>query len=285
MGRSASVAILAWLTLAAFDAAFAQTVGPPRGALVIAGGGVRDRAIWERFQQLAGGADAPVVVIPTAGGAKSYGSDWDGLERLREAGFSNLTLLHTYDRAVADTDEFVKPIREARGVWFTGGRQWRLADSYLDTKTHRELWKLLDRGGVIGGSSAGATIQGSYLVRGDTKKNTIMMGDHERGLGFLKDVCIDQHLLRRNRHFDLIEVVSAHPELLGVGIDEDTAIVVEGDVLEVVGRSYAVIYDPAQVGGPRPFYFLAPGERFNLATRKKIERRGALKQVEIGSGG
>ena len=80
---------------------------------------------------------------------------------------------------------------------------------------------------VIGGSSAGATIQGSYLARGDAKTNTIMMGDHEEGFGFLKNAAIDQHLLRRNRQFDLLEVIRARPELLGIGIDEDTAIVVD----------------------------------------------------------
>ena len=114
-------------------------------------------------------------------------------------------------------------------VWFTGGRQWRLADSYLGTKVEEELWALLGRGGVIGGSSAGATIQGSYLARGDTKTNTIMMGDHDEGFGFLKNTAIDQHLLRRNRQFDLIEIIEAWPELLGIGIDENTAIVVQGD--------------------------------------------------------
>ncbi len=62
-------------------------------------------------------------------------------------------------------------------TYFTGGRHWRIADSYLNTKVHEELLKLLDRGGVIAGSSAGATIQGSYLARGDTKNNQIMMGD------------------------------------------------------------------------------------------------------------
>ncbi len=71
------------------------------------------------------------------------------------------------------------------GVWFTGGRQWRIVDAYAGTMAEREIRKVLDRGGVIGGSSAGATIQGSYLVRGDTKTNTVMMGDHEEGFAYL----------------------------------------------------------------------------------------------------
>ena len=78
-----------------------------------------------------------------------------------------------------------------------GGRQWRIADSYLGTLTEKEFRTVLDRGGVIGGSSAGATIQGSYLARGDTQANTIMMGDHEQGFAYIENVAIDQHLLVR----------------------------------------------------------------------------------------
>ncbi len=254
--------------IAAFSAS-AQQVGPANGSLVVAGGALSDPAVFERFVQLAGGPSAPIVIIPTAGGAENYDQFFGGRRAFEAAGARDITILHTYDRDVADTDEFAEPLREARGVWFTGGRQWRLADSYLDTKVHDALWGVLDRGGVIGGSSAGASIQGSYLVRGDTRTNTIMMGDHEVGLGFMKGVGIDQHLLRRNRQFDLIEVVRAKPELLGIGIDENTAIVVRGDRFEVVGRSYAVIYDAnATLDGGGLFYFLAPGDRYDLAARQ-----------------
>ncbi len=247
----------------------AQEVGPENGSLVIVGGAMRDPAIVERFLDLAGGPDAPIVVIPTAGGADEYDQYWRGLKQFKEAGATHLTVLHTKDRGVANSDEFVKPIREARGVWFGGGRQWHLADSYLDTKVHAELWALLERGGVIGGSSAGATIQGSYLARGDTKTNEIMMGDHEVGLGFVKNVAIDQHLLRRNRQFDLLEIIGARPELLGIGLDENTAIVVQGDEFEVIGESYVVIYDNTRkIDSGGDFYFLSAGDRYNLATRE-----------------
>ena len=252
----------------------AQEIGPANGTLVIVGGAMRDPAIIERFLDLAGGPDVPIVVIPTAGGGEHYDQYWRGLRQFKEAGATNLTVLHTKDREVADSDTFVHPIREARGVWFSGGRQWRLADSYLHTKTHDALWDLLDRGGVIGGSSAGATIQGSYLARGDTKTNTIMMGDHEEGLSFLKDVAIDQHLLKRNRHFDLIEIIKAKPDLLGIGLDENTAIVVQGDRFEVMGQSYVAIYDHhSQIDSGGQFYFLAPGDSFNLKTRKASRSR------------
>lgn len=264
---------VSWLVVAGALAAVvpldAQQVGRARGSLVLVGGAMQDPAILDRFLTLAGGPEAPIVLIPTAGGAESYGQDWPGAAPFRAAGASRLTVLHTTERAVADTDAFSAPIREAGGVWFGGGRQWRLADAYLDTRVHTELRRVLDRGGVVGGSSAGATILGSYLVRGDTRTNTIMMGDHEEGFGLLRGVGIDQHLLRRNRHFDLVEVIRARPELLGIGIDEDTAIVVRGDAFEVIGSGYVAIYDHARrLDSGSPFYFLSPGDAYDLAGRQ-----------------
>ncbi len=256
------------LTLILATGLDAQTVGPAGGSLILVGGALDDQSIIELFVELAGGPDAAIVVIPTAGAGDDYDESWSGLRQFMSAGASKVTVLHTRDRDMANTEEFVRPIREAGGVWFSGGRQWRLADSYLDTRVHEELWALLDRGGVIGGTSAGATIQGSYLARGDSKTNTVMMGDHERGLGFLRNVVVDQHVLKRNRHFDLIAIVEAHPELLGIGLDENTAIVVRGDTFEVIGQSYVAIYEYQRLLSPRGrFYFLAPGDVFNLRTR------------------
>jgi cyanophycinase len=258
-----------------------QDVGPARGSLVIVGGGLRDPAIVKRFLDLAGGPAAPIVVVPTAGEGDHYGHDWEGLRLLREGGATNLTVLHTRDRAEADTEAFAAPLRRAQGVWFAGGRQWRLADAYLHTRVHRELRALLDRGGVVGGSSAGASIQASFLVRGDTRSNEVMMGDHQEGLGLLRNVAIDQHLLRRNRQFDLLEVIEAHPELLGIGIDENTAIVVTGDEFDVIGQGYVVIYDRhRQVTGGGRFYFLSPGDVFDLKSREAFRATTERKPLE-----
>ncbi|MBE3065086.1 MAG: cyanophycinase [Spirochaetes bacterium] len=248
---------------------FAQEIGPSKGALVIIGGNMKDPVIIKRFLELAGGLDAPIVVIPTAASEPTYGEYWSGLRMFKDAGATNLTVLHTTSREEADSEEFVRPIQKARGVFLSGGRQWRLADSYLNTRAHKELSALLERGGVIGGSSAGATIQGSFLVRGDTKGNETMMGDHLEGLGFLRNVAIDQHLLARNRHFDLIEVVERHPHLLGIGLDEDTAIVVRGDAFEVIGRSYVAIYDNQfRMKRLGRFYFLSAGDRYDMKKRE-----------------
>ncbi|MCG8415881.1 MAG: cyanophycinase [Pseudomonadales bacterium] len=274
------VALFVALTLFT-TATLAQTRGPDDGSLVIVGGGMRDLGILQEFAELAGGADAPIVVIPTAGGAEHYDEYWQGLAQFRAAGLTNLKLIHTYDREEADTREFAQAIRDAQGVWFPGGRQWRLADSYLHTEVHDALNELLDRGGVIGGSSAGATILGSYLARGDTSSNTIMMGDHEEGFGFIENVAIDQHLLRRNRQFDLLEIIAAKPELLGIGLDEDTAIVVRNNQFRVIGKSYVVIYDAQhQIDSGGDFYFLEPGDQYDLLERQAYRPTNDLLPLE-----
>jgi cyanophycinase len=270
--------------VAAVSAA-AQQVGPKTGALVIVGGAMQDPAIVKRFIDLAGGPDAPIVIVPTAGDGDAYDQYWSGLNQFRENGARNLTVLHTRDPKLADTEAFVKPLTTARGVFFGGGRQWRIADAYMKTRTQRELQGVLDRGGVIGGSSAGATILGSFLVRGDTKGNELMIGDHTVGFGFLKNSAIDQHLLRRNRQFDLVDVIAKHPDLLGIGIDENTAIVVEEDRFDVIGRGYVAIYDAKHATRPpSKFYFLAPGDRFDLVKREASRRSEQYRPLEnVGS--
>jgi cyanophycinase len=252
------------------------TIGPPKGSLVIVGGGGggQEGGIFKRFLELAGGVDAEIVIIPTATGNDDFNTRSSGAKIFRDVGAKAITIVHTHDRALADTEEFVKPIRTARAVWFTGGRQWRLADAYLNTQTQSAINDVLARGGVVGGSSAGATIQGSYLVRGAVEGNEVMMSPgHEEGFALMKDVAIDQHVIKRKRVGDMTPVVEKHPKLLGLGIDESTAIVVQGDVFEVIGDSEVVVTDPRRerVEGQDPWYFLKPGDRFDLKSRTKLE--------------
>lgn len=245
---------------------------------MIVGGGPAEELLKE-FVELAGGEAARIVVIPTAGTTETFGEDWYFKRIMDKLGVNNLSILHTRDPKEADTDAFVKPMKEATGIWFTGGRQWRLVDSYWNTKVVDECWKLLQRDGIIGGSSAGATIQGSYLARGDTKSNTIMMGDHEVGFAFVKNVAIDQHLLARNRQFDLFEIMEAKPELLGIGLDESTAILVEGNSFEVRGKSYVAVYDGKfwrRDGNPvvpegKAFFLLKEGDKYDMEKREVIK--------------
>jgi cyanophycinase len=261
-----------FLGVIAACAAAAASIGPSKGSLVIVGGGTVGPTIVERFIALAGGKDAEFVWIPTAGDGDPKVDP--ATTFLGKAGVKHITVLHTRDRKVADSEEFVRPLLTARAVWFVGGRQWRLADSYLNTRTQRELFALLNRGGVIGGSSAGATIQGSYMVRGAVEGNEVMMSPgHEVSLGFLRDSAIDQHLLTRHREKDLLQVIDKHPDLLGIGLDESTAIVVHGDRFEVIGKSKVAIYDAKYkpAAGAERYYFLTPGTQFDLKKRRILK--------------
>jgi cyanophycinase len=251
----------------------------PNGTLMLAGGAIESE-LYAEFVRLAGGADAEIVYVPTASQSVDVEETRAYVQEMAsEVGASpeNMTVLHTRDSLVADTDSFAAPLQTADAVWFSGGRQWRLVDAYSETKTLEGFWSVLERGGVIGGSSAGATIQGSFLVRGDTETNTIMMGNHQEGFGFLPQSAVDQHLLARDRQYDLIPVIEAHPDLLGIGIDENTAIVVQGDTARVVGESLVAFYDhrrwteaDSTLDRDDKFFFLEPGDRLDLRTRQEL---------------
>ena len=274
--KKLSVSLLVFLFAIATEAQKNQSsistgvsIGPKKGTLVIVGGGSIPQSIREKFIALAGGPDARIVYIPTAA-EDQHLSRQTGDESPKLFGLKNVAVLHTRDRKEANTEKFVAPLRKATGVWFGGGRQWRLVDSYLDTLAHKELLALLNRGGVIGGSSAGATIQGSYLVRGAREGNQIMMAKgYEIGLGFLKNSAIDQHINTRKRENDLAEVIRVHPELLGIGLYESTAIVAQGDVFEVIGDGKVAITDGKERDGKK-YYLLSAGERFDLKARAKL---------------
>jgi len=274
-----------FILVIALNYSYSQTTGPESGSLLIIGGAANDNIFIPIFRDLAGGDNAEIVIIPTARDDKSLSKDPDYTElisRFSRFNFKKITVLHTRSTNEANSMEFVKALNTATGVWFQGGRQWRLADSYLNTLTHLELFGILHRNGVIAGTSAGATIQGSYLARGDTKSNLIMMGDHEEGLSLIKNIAIDQHLLARNRQFDMFEILSAKPELLGLGLDENTGIIVHQNKIEVVGEHYITIYDGTMWSeesnsniqlkpNQNQFYFLKPGNKYDINLRKVIK--------------
>ncbi|HEY7501417.1 MAG TPA: cyanophycinase [Vicinamibacterales bacterium] len=279
----AAVLLALWASTSAFQEN--PEYGPPKGTLVVVGGGALEgTGILERFVQIAGGPEKTFVIVPTAGGNRND----DGSVRMYEEtriieswtkrGLKHVKMLHTHDPKVADTDAFVKDLKEADAVWFNGGRQWNIVDSYANTLALREFHKVLERGGVIGGSSAGATIQGEYLVRGDTSGPNVMMTaepNHQEAFKFLRRAAIDQHINARNRWDDLIPVIQKYPNLLGLGLSEGTAIVVTGDRFEVVGRWKVAVHDNTRLYQPweKPYYVLSQGDVYNMKTRK-IEKLG-----------
>jgi cyanophycinase len=241
------------------------TRGPERGTLIIAGGGKLGPEILGRFISLAGGPSAEIVVIPTAGGEAKYGPDCACLKIFRELGATNLTILHTTDSKQGDSEAFTAPLRRAKAVWFVGGRQWHLVDSYLGTRTEAEVKALLARGGVVGGTSAGASIQASYMVRGARSGNGVMMAPgYEQGLGLITGAAVDQHVTARHREGDLDAVVVKHPDVLGIGIDQSTAIEVKHDAFKVLGVGHVFIHDGKEQPNGGHYYLLGPGDAFDM---------------------
>ncbi|ADW68104.1 cyanophycinase [Granulicella tundricola] len=248
--------------------------GPAKGSLLVTGGATEARD-YQRLVEMAGGAKAKIVVIPNASvtkpteqavlqeeycGAKSPFAAFPG---------APCTVLYTNDKAVANTAAFVAPLKTATGVWFVGGRHWRIADAYLDTLTLKEFFGVLERGGVVGGGSAGATIQGSYMVRGSAvpDDNTIMMAPgHEIGFGFMTNVTFDQHVDVRHRENDMAVVIKAHPDLLCFGLDQATSITVHGDTVTVNGPKRVAVWDGKDHDG-KGYYHLRTGDKLNTVTR------------------
>ncbi|KQM69355.1 peptidase S51 [Pedobacter sp. Leaf216] len=262
--------------------------GPEKGSLLIIGGNVgSQRDIWEKFTELAGGKDKAILVVVTTASGDSAAYDKKGVEEVKkQTGIKNVTLFHTSDLKEANSEKFIAPLKNATAVYFEGGRQWRIADSYLNTLTHQAFIDVLNRGGVIAGSSAGASIIGSFLWRGDTKGAQILVGDHTQGLGFLKNSAIDQHLLVRNRQFDLVNFIRNAPDFIGIGLNEATAVLVQRDTLQVLGHSFVAIYDYNTIvnssekhvvnnredftASNGSFFFLSAGQKYDLAKRKVI---------------
>lgn len=279
------LALLLWPAPALAQQAPPPEYGPPNGTLVIVGGGNLDgTGIVEKFIELAGGPDRKFVIVPTAGGNRNREGaliaykEEDVVRSWVRRGLKNVTMLHTHDPKVADTEAFVKHLREADAVWFNGGRQWNIVDSYAGTLAYREFHKVLERGGVIGGSSAGATIQGEYLVRGDTSGPNVVMTaepNHQDAFRFLRRTAIDQHINARNRWDDLVPVIQKYPNLLGIGLSEGTAIVVKQDVFEVTGKWKVSIHDTTRPHQPweKSFFVLSPGDVYNMKARQ-VEKYG-----------
>ncbi len=242
-----------------------KTIGPPKGSLYIIGGAAAS-VNYQQFIKMAGGPNASIVLITTAG--DDVGENNSAYKRLIEEGAKNLTILHTKDKNVANTEAFVAPLKKAKAVMIGGGFQVRLAKAYLHTLTHKALFDVLDRGGVIAGSSAGASIQGSYLYGGQ--------GETE-GFGFIKESAIGQHYVRRNRMGSVAKILKNNSKLIGFGIDEATGIIVRGNDIENHGESKTAIYDATRddFDKPNTQAYLFPGDKFDLKTREITSRTKA----------
>lgn len=250
----------------------AQIPEVKEGTLVIVGGGTTPREAVDQFLTAAGGKDAPIIVVSNA-----FADDPPEEQKvcgwLKDAGASNVRQLHARDQKELSHPDLHGWLKEARGVWFTGGRQWRLVDAYLDTPIQALFHEVLRRGGVIGGTSAGATIQGEYLVRGNPMGNQDMIAEgYERGFGFLPGVAIDQHFNQRDRVDDMAELKKVHPYLVGIGIDEATALIVRGTTMEVVGENKVAVFDRKPDAPTSDFEVVKAGQKYDFKQHRLMDQ-------------
>ena len=261
----------------------AQTTSNPyfnyKGKLIIIGGGSIPDSLFSFFANYIGGKDQPIVYIPTATTDEEYIQKGEHLIKFSSRGFTNLSTIHTRNKKEADDPKNIALMRNAKGLYFGGGDQQLIADAYAGTKLYDEFIALLDRGGVIMGTSAGATIMGSLMVGGDARDDISKKYAFNPAFSFMTNTALDQHVLARNRQFDLISVVEYYPGTLGIGMDESTAIIVEAGQFKVWGISYAMLYDPKDWAAQKkkwgavlkPFKMMASGSSFNFVTREIID--------------
>jgi cyanophycinase len=263
----------------------------PDGPVIVIGGAedkVRDRVILSRFVIEAGGPEARIVVISTASSlghlaGERYQQIFGGLG-VRRA----VRPIHPTNRTEANDSAFVRPLKDATGVFLTGGNQLRLSAIIGGTKLAEVLLDRHRAGAVVAGTSAGASAMSSHMIAfgasGGTPKHR--MASMAAGLGLLPSVIIDQHFQQRNRLGRLLSIIAQNPSLLGLGFDEDTAGVVTSDgILEVIGRGSVTIVDGAaaetdawEIHGHRPLmisgvvlHSLPAGYRFDLRRHARVK--------------
>ncbi len=214
--------------------ALSQDAEPPARKLFLHGGGSFSSSMDEAFLSLTGGKSSKLIVIPTAKSDESL----EDLKRFettwQKAGFEHVVVLHsrngTFDEAELAT------LKDANAIWFTGGSQSRLAEAYLGTALEKKILELAKRGVPIGGSSAGTAIQSRLMIARGSEEPELAVG-----FDLLPNSILDQHFLERSRLNRLISAIRQHPEKTGVGIDEGTCLIVDGERGRVVGRSFVIL--------------------------------------------
>ncbi len=247
-----------------------------RGTLIIVGGARTPPEAKSEFVRLAGGHAARIVIVPACG----YG----GSEAARQAydgwlgPVASLEAIDTESLTADQAREFEQVLDRATGVWMGGGSQNRLMRLYGQTRVEAALRRVLERGGVIGGSSAGAAVMSRVMIcSGWTESPAI-----GPGFGLLAGAVVDQHFSQRNREPRLLGVLRQHPDLVGLGVDERTALIVTGNQLRVMGEHAVWVYPTGN--GSRTALRLKPGERAELAAAEGGVEVRVQSGVRVASG-
>lgn len=270
----------------------AQTIGPEKGTLYIHGGGRVNMAEFVTLVKIQTGKDQPVLrIITTAQGRRRHnayekGETWPMVKNLRgRFKLTDVEELYTLSPERANDSNFYGEIDRADAIFMSGGNQSYLTDAFLGTESYAAMKRLLDRGGVIGGASAGAQVQSSFMTRGDYQKRVIL-GDrkHQQGFGFITNSAFDVHVEERNREHDLFEVYHAKKSqlqdrdldtslILSIGIDQGTAIIVINNQLRVSGSGVVRIFDPLLWAEREPFFqIINSGGSYSLSQRLQLSK-------------
>lgn len=244
--------------------------GPKIGTLFLVGGSFNDVNIQSEFNRLIGGYKTRLVLIPTAS------REIDMANRLQDwldLGYENVEIIHAKNSSEANSDSFANTITNADAVWFYGGSPYKLSDIYLNTKAHEAFAGILDRGGVIGGSSAGAMIQCEFdafeMHRTTNKEFTSTFNQF---FGFAKSIALVAHLDGRN-YWDILNVgVRKYETVLGLGIPNGGAAVITQDTIRVFGKSIAIYnaQNEQTCHTHKCYEMFEPGTKYNIAERKEI---------------
>jgi cyanophycinase len=230
------------------------------GTLLVVGGGKIPDAVRDKFLELAGGRKARLVVIPTASNLVDSGEVPSSYLFWRSQDVASVELLHTRNPEQANDPSFVKPLESATGVWLGGGDQSLLTAAYRGTAVLQALRRILDRGGVVGGTSAGASVMSAVMITGGVTRAEL-----GAGFGLAPGLVVDQHFANRNRLGRLLSALARHPDLVGVGLDEQTAVVLKGTTISVVGDAHVCVCLPASRTMPVCVRQLQSGDWIDLA--------------------
>lgn len=251
----------------------------PKGHLVVVGGGGTVDAVIARSLQLAGGAEARMLVVPQASSDAESGNE--SKKFWMEKGAKNVSVLDLSDPKAA-----LAAVEKADFIWMPGGDQVRLMEALAKTDIPAAIVKRYEAGAVVGGTSAGAAVISSCMVLGGEDKadrSSVKSGGTQTGagLGLWPQVIVDQHFVKRQRFTRLLTCVIDHPDLVGVGIDEKTCVIVTGDSFEVLGESSVLVIDARaakkfdsksgelQSASGLALHVLRSGDKFDLASKSR----------------
>jgi cyanophycinase len=258
------------------------------GSLLVIGGAEDKQGNQEILKHVAERAGRGPLVVMTCATEDPAAAFAKYRDVFHELGVADVDHVDVRDRSMALDHEVGKPIDKAKAVFFTGGDQLRITSHIGDTPVYTRIIELVERGGMVAGTSAGAAVMSETMLVDGASGNTPLVSDIARmapGLGLLPGVVVDMHFSERGRMGRLLGAIAQNPRILGVGIDEDTAMLVEGTVLTVLGSGGIYIVDGRFAGGSNvaegsgdealaienvTLHLLNANRRFDLAQRSPV---------------